>query len=570
MKSQKLSKRSRTSIRLSYFIPLLLYGVVLGLSYPGADLWFFGHIALVPLTLLAVRGRRVGQMVLMSFLASFVWWLVMLYWLSSVTIPGYVVLCAYLAIFVPLYMLIHCLIRSHLPISLVFSVPIVWVGVEYLRSVLFTGFPWFSLGHTQPISMIQIADLSGVSGVSFVVAMTSGMICDVLTKPLMTTTGSVRRFGRSVAIAVIVWAMVITASIAYGTWRLGQYDSGKVHGDASLSVAVVQTDVPQSNKEAPTAEQDAEDFARGIVLSKAAMASSPQLIVWPETSVPEALNDDAYDVYRLSTTTQTLYREQVERFAREHNVFTLVGAPSYFAWTTTEDGLHQTPMQHCNSAYFFTPNGILADRYDKVHRVIFGEYIPLREALPWLVPVLQMFTPYDNDYSIEKGKSFTVFSLPRSKEAAGAVVSDGWRFSTPICFEDVVSGVCRQMSYDHGGKRIDMLVNITNDGWYPGSIEGVQHEQIARFRCVENRVPMVRSVNRGISSIIDSCGRITCRVEVDGQHQLVSGTVTGYVRSDRRWSVFGMIGESFGKTCLVLTMLLVIVSVTHRRLQQRR
>ena len=238
----------------------------------------------------------------------------------------------------------------------------------------------------------------------------------------------------------------------------------------------------------------------------------------------------------------------------------LVGAHALEAF---EDGL---PRERYNAAYLIGPDGTVADRYDKVHRVPFGEYLPFKRSAPWLHGWLLALTPYEEDYSLDRGVSVEPLTLSARAGAAGAGRERAVRVGTPICFEDVVSGVCRAMVYGGDGeKRVDLLMNLTNDGWYPGMAEGPQHEQIARFRCVENRVPMARSVNRGVSSLIDSCGRVVERVEVDGRRQMVAGVAGGRLHFDPRRTVFGRIGNAVAIGCVILSAIALAGCLVRRR-----
>ena len=116
-----------------------------------------------------------------------------------------------------------------------------------------------------------------------------------------------------------------------------------------------------------------------------------------------------------------------------------------------------------------------------------------------------------------------------------------------------------------------VLVNLTNDGWYPGTSQAIQHERIARFRCVENRAPMARAVNRGVSGFIDSTGRAHDPVVVDGRRQMVAGVATADLHADARTTLFARVGDLFAQLCAVATILLLVVGLVRgRRIVQPR
>jgi apolipoprotein N-acyltransferase len=163
-----------------------------------------------------------------------------------------------------------------------------------------------------------------------------------------------------------------------------------------------------------------------------------------------------------------------------------------------------------NSAFLYRPDvGQAPKRYDKIHLVPFGEYIPLKESIPLIAELVVKLSPYDYDYHLTRGQDYTIFEIAEGQRKYG--------FGVLICYEDTDPGVTRKMVLDDSGaKRADWLVNISNDGWYVRykgakvlpSTELSQRTAISVFRAIENRISILRSVNTGISCIIDSVGRI--------------------------------------------------------------
>lgn len=195
------------------------------------------------------------------------------------------------------------------------------------------------------------------------------------------------------------------------------------------------------------------------------------------------------------------------------------------------------------------PDGAIERRYDKLHRVPFGEYVPLAEELPWL----RKMSPYPADFGLRAGRGVLAYQ------------SGGYRFSPIICFEDTVPHLVRSVvsatAEQVGGERreIDFLVNLTNDGWFRGSNEHEQHLITASFRCIETRTPMVRAVNTGISAIIDGDGRVRERSE-----KAKNTVVVGRIPLDPRTSVYVATGDWFGGSCLGCWGLLAVVSAGSR------
>ena len=518
---------------------LLVSGLMLGLSYPRPNVWLLAYIGLAPMTVAALRARSYRSVGLISWLAGWAWWLVMIRWMSAVTGPGYVALSAFMGVYWTGYVLALRLIDQRLGWPRVFSVPLVWVGFEYLRGIFLSGFPWFNLGHSQPAVMIQIADVTGSYGVSFLVAMVNGAIVDLLTRPLINPMTqrwtSVVRLSATAALAGLI------VTLAYGAWRMNQ----PVDGDV-IRVALVQTNVPQSNKVFPTDEQDLKNFQRMMTLTQQSLVGEPDLIVWPETMVPRALNDESLAMFRRLAAPYLKFHDDLVNFAQEHEVAMLVGAHAMEGWPAFDPArASYHPTHRFNAAYLVDPTGRIADRYDKIHRVPFGEYIPWVESIPPLKKLLLNLTPYKTDYTLRAGERFTRFTVTTKDHA--------WRLSAPICFEDVVSDVPRKMVWADGAKQLDLLVNLSNDGWFAGTAQCLQQEQIARFRCVENRVPMARAVNTGVSGWIDSTGRLLGNVTVDGLTQDVDGQATGTLHRDTRTTLFSRIGDWPGVICLIVT-----------------
>jgi len=560
---------------------LSVSGIALALAFPEPGWGWLAHIALAPAVYLAIRSTSGKRLLWAGYLVAWVWWLVQISWLIDVTGGGYVALAAYLAVYFPAALLairwIHK--RYHLPMVLV--LPMVWVSLEWVRGTFLAGgFGWFALGHTQApyapshggLMLIQIADLFGELAVSFVVAMSNGLIVDLVMHPRSRHESNPRTAFHRVLAATFLYVVVLVGSLVYGYDRINQAQQA---APQSLQITVVQTNVPQSNKLHSTTDQMLSDWQQLITLTSDSVKANraAQLIVWPETVVPAALNPSSIQYLTKtlgSNVVDKYFSDEVRYLARALRVHLLVGAHAHFDWKTLPrpDGQpdEQVPARRYNSVYHYRPDGTQApQRYDKVHRVPFGEYVPWVDSWPWLKRLfIKYLTPYDFDYTLAAGEAWTVFQVPiqvsrfqavnprrnqpsptPDAEVAPVCKSGLARIAAPICFEDTVARVVRQMVYSpRGEKRADILVNLTNDGWYAGTNQGPQHFQIAVFRCIENRVPMARSVNTGISGFIDSVGRVGPLVEVDGHRQEVQGAASAKVSIDPRRTLYGRLGQA--------------------------
>jgi apolipoprotein N-acyltransferase len=541
---------------------LLLAGasaVLLGLAFPRPGWSWLAHVALVPITLLAIRSAKAWTLAWTTFLVGWAWWLVRTNWLYQVTGGGYVALAAYMAVYTPVTMLLVRWFYQRYRSAMVLTLPIVWVSLEYIRCTwLQGGFGWFALGHSQApwlpehgaSWLIQVSDLFGQHAVSFLVAMTNGLIVDLLTRPLFSRDAAKRLdFSRFGAAVLILWVVTYTVALFYGSQRVNAENYPSREGrPASVRVAVVQTNVPQDNKNSPEASQMLEDWRRMLELTIEAGRSRPKpdLIVWPETMVPAALNVEAQAYYETTETASRGFEQfdqQIRELAQRLGVWILAGSGTELGWkyVTLEGREYELPTERYNSAYLYADDGEQVEqRYDKIHRVPFGEYLPWVENWAWMkLMFMRYLSPYgEYDYTIRPGREYTVFSLQTGE-------GQGVRFAAPICFEDIVPRATRRMCYGRGGeKRADLLVNITNDGWYAGADQGPQHFQIAVFRCIETRVPMARSVNTGFSGFIDSNGRVLSLVEKGGQNQVVDGWVAADLPLDGRKTFFGRVGSA--------------------------
>lgn len=598
---------------LAFVAPTAL---LLGLAFPEPGWGFLAHVALVPMTLLAAWAWRARRLFWTSFVISWAWWLIMISWMSTVTGLGYAVLAAYLALYWPVFLL--CWRRVHrtfgLPAAL--TLPLVWVSLEYVRGFFVAGgFPWFSLGYSQlpytptgdPPMLAQSAALFGEWTVSFLVAMTNGMAVDVLSYFIARRRGSAsRQVVRTAQVSLMTWIATFALSFAYAFFtNATKHTEPPVYYHGPV-VAVIQTSVDQSNKNRPTPQSMKANWDRLASLTRQAAKHDPKpdVIVWPETMVPAPLNHDALQViqssvdawtamtpenlaqheqadqYRQLATqlempfeelpaymllyhqTQASFAKNVAALAKEVGTRLIVGAAAKDLQITGQ-------TKRYNAAYLYLPDGSQSLRYDKIHRVPFGEYIPWVEDWPWLKEMfLKYLSPYESDYTLTPGSLRTVFSLPYRNQSDKELA---FRVTTPICFEDAVARFCRHMVYgqdgdeENGGKRCDALINITNDGWYPGTDQGPQHFQMAVMRCIENRVPMARAVNTGVSGFIAGDGRVGPIVNRDGETQRIEGFEVHRLERDDRTSIFAFVGTVPISLVTIATGILVLIGIALRK-----
>jgi apolipoprotein N-acyltransferase len=468
----------------------VLSGVLLTLAFPKADQGWLAWVALVPL-LLALRKAHWRQGLTIGFSAGWVHYLGLMYWTTH-TMHVYGHLPLYQSVFIlllfagtlALYTGLFGLLLTRMkprPWQLPVVAPMVWVAVEMLRSVLFTGFPWELLGYSQydHLWILQWADLFGVYGLSaLIVMMNSVVVLGMLhwiEKPWQEKAVSPRLM--RVAGAMALGTLVVV--VAYGALRLRSIDKQMAQAPMA-TVAVIQGNIDQAQKWAPSFQLLSTVKYKN--LSAQAAAQAPDLIVWPETATPFYFTRDP------------LLSQMVLEGIKETAIDYIIGSPSA---VVPKDG---APITYRNSAYLVSAQGKILGQYDKVHLVPFGEYVPLKPLLPFIDKLVAQVGDFKPG---QRGAT-----LPWQTHPIGM----------QICYESIFPGLVRSM-VQNGAQ---VLVNITNDAWFDRTSAAYQHFSMAVFRAVENRRAMVRAANTGISGFIDPSGRIVATTDLFEDAYLVS------------------------------------------------
>ena len=498
-----LRKHPQVQKMLRKIIPAIS-ALLLILAYPGFDLEFMAWGALVPL-FFALENKNTKQRFFTGYVFGIVFFAGILYWLINVSWPGAIILVLALALF-PAVFSLFCRSSFALRLSSFAFIPAAWVLTEYLRSHILTGFPWALLGYSQSstLPIIQIADITGPYGVSFLIVLVNLGIYRALRK----TRG---RFAGLFFIPIII-AIVIT----YGQSRIN-----RMYPTEDIKVAIIQGNISQNTKWDPRHRKTSLD--KYASLTEKTFGEDPGLIIWPETSVPGYLEDESDLEYRVKS---------IARSGRSH---LLVG-------TLREDG-----NRVYNSATLISDKGEFLESYEKIHLVPFGEFIPFEWLSSWMRNTINK--PIGD---FDRGKEFTVFKFKVSHRLPDASViqktTKFHAFSSLICFEDIFPDLTRKFVK----KGAQFLVNITNDAWFGKTTAPYQHMQGSIFRAVENRVPVIRAANTGISCIIDHTGKVVTYVEKDGDETFVSGYVTGIIRPIFSKTFYTRFGDIFSFLCIAL------------------
>ncbi len=472
---------------------VVLSALLLTLSFPNFNLEFLAWFAFVPL-FFTLRRVTTKEAFFLSYLCGLVFFGLTIYWVHYVSILGYIILILILSIFFGLFGLFSsCVVRrayceknsTQYAIRntqyATFIIPALWVFLEYLRSNLFTGFGWALLGYSQYLNLpvIQISDITGAYGVSFLVMMVNVMIYNIFS------------LGKKAIPASLVGLFILFSVFGYGYFKLAEANAA----EGTLNISLIQGNIPQNIKWKPQYKDKI--FTIYKSLTKSAGRDEPDLVIWPETALPGFIEEEAFS-------------KRLQDLAKDVNADLLIGAPSY-SDSENEDIF--------NSALLISKEGKHFKRYDKLHLVPFGEYVPFARFLNFLRDFIDK--PI-GDFA--KGSEYTVFEL-----------EEGVRFSVLICFEDIFPNLVRNFAV----RDVDFLINITNDAWFKKTGAPYQHAQPSVFRAVENRVPVVRAANTGFSCFIDGYGRIIDAVRVNNDEIFVMGYKT------KRLSLFE--GESFYK-----------------------
>lgn len=512
------------------FAGAALGGWLLALCFPLTGLDFLAWISFVPLLYAIDRARTARDAALFAWSFGFVFFLFDVGWtLDTLMIHGhfgrvpalilFLALISFLGLFPALFGFVLARIAS-VGFSIAAAAPFVWTALEYVRSWAFTGFPWDLVGYSQVehIVLAQVADVTGVYGMTFVVVLVNATLWEII-----------RRMAKREALP---WAHVAAAAgtvvliVVYGEVRMADYPAYK-QGRSDFVIGVLQANIPQKIKWAPGAREHT--FLAYEKLGKRAVEHGARLLVWPETSVPVLFGSDHPATRRPS------------RISHRLGVPMLIGAPSKRVGEGRED--------YFNSA-FLVEGSSFRHRYDKIHLVPFGEYMPFNRLLP-LGPGI---AAREADYS--PGHEMTVMRVPGCPS-----------FSVLICYEAIFPSLAR-LAVNSGAH---VLMNMTNDGWFGPTAAPYQHLNMARLRSIENRAWLIRSANTGVSAAYDPAGRLIDHIALDREGWFVVAVPA----AAHAGSPYSSVGDLFAWGCLVSSVILAIgplgvIGAARRHSQWRR
>jgi apolipoprotein N-acyltransferase len=494
-------------------------GILLLLSFPKFGSGLLAWFALTPL-LFSLRTANPAEGFRLGFFSGLVAHVGILYWIVHVVVQygdlplsagllAMLLLCSYLSVYTAVFAMGVVWFHSR-GVRPFFSAPPLWTVLEFFRSHLLTGFPWENLAYSQYLhgNLIQLADWTGIYGITFAIVLANALWADCFAerdrKRLLLTEG----------LAVIA---LIAAMVGYGHFRILDLEND-LRGAAGFPVTLVQGNIDQSVKWDPRYQEETLEIYRFLTLRE--KAGEGGLIVWPETAAP-------FYFQQLGP-----LRERVVSVARTAGGELLFGSPSY----EKANGR----IGYRNSAFLLGPDGVPSGRYDKVHLVPYGEYVPLRTIFPFI------------------GKLVAGVGDFQAGEGFHPLVGEGQKLGVLICYEGIFPEAAR--AYKRGGATL--LVNITNDAWFGRTSAPYQHLSMTVFRAVETRLHLVRAANTGISAIIDPTGRILSRT-----HIFERTVLKGEVKIIDEKTFYAAYGDWFVGLC---GMVLLILSISACPRQRRK
>ncbi|VAX30697.1 Apolipoprotein N-acyltransferase / Copper homeostasis protein CutE [hydrothermal vent metagenome] len=469
---------------LSRYFPAVLSGTALVFAFPTFNISMLAWICIVPFLISLYRmdgytAFRAGLFFgLPYFFGTQSWIYYSVNHYGGISLLPSLLIVLLLSLYESLYTALFGFLfakavkRTDLPLTII-AAPL-WGSLEYIRGYLFSGFPWSLLGYTQykSLPIIQISDITGVYGVSFLIILVNASLADLYLLKVRQKEKPLFPKWKTLASSAVT-VMVIAATLFYGIHKLSSV--GTETGDTrNVRISIIQGSIEQDRKWNPAYQRNV--FNTYKRLTTEALKEGPDMVVWPETALPFYFGMDNDRT------------EELTEFVKKSGVPLLTGTVMVKTRPVNKD-----PDVNSNNGYTLSNSAVLIDRagnptyfYDKIHLVPFGEYVPLKNTLFFLDKLVEGI----GDYT--PGKNYAKGNLSWGK------------FGTIICYEAIFPGLVRKF-FRHGG---NLIVNITNDAWFGRTNGPYQHFSMSIFRAVENRKPLVRAANTGISGFIDAKGRV--------------------------------------------------------------
>ncbi len=495
--------------------------------FPTLDLEFLAWIAFIPL-FFSIKDCRPLRAFWLGYLSGVVAFSGILYWIIfAVThygkLPGVIgfliwpvavitlsALVAFLALFSGAFTFLTSWLYLRLKLPFIITAPFLWVALECIRSFFLTGFPWASLGYSQYLNLplIQIAEFTGVYGPSFVIILVNAALYQFINGWL-----SLPRRVYLIEVAVAGSCLLLTFS--FGSWRLQELAT-LLPLSPHLRVGLIQGNIEQDHKWDKQFREETINIYQSLT-RKAARAGA-DLIIWPETAAPFYFQANQR------------YRPRILNTAKQTEAYLLFGSPGY--------QYQGKKSRYFNSAFLISPQGELRGRYDKIHLVPFGEYVPLKRFLPFINRWVEGIGNFSS------GKEETILALPQAK------------FGVLICYEIIFPALVRKFVK----KGADFLVTITNDAWFGRTSAPYQHLSMVTFRAVENRTGIARAANTGITAFIEPTGKISRATSI-----FTRGWLGGEVKLKVKRTFYTQFGDLFAWLCGLVSATFIGIALWRKK-----
>jgi len=492
---------------------------LLSAGFPKPAMFFLSWVAFVPL-FYAIRNKTGKQAFGLGFICGLAHSLTCLFWIHHAIyqyggfspVASFLVLlllCSIMALY-PAFFALMAQKCDKLPLLYIFGLPFAWVALEWARAFAISGFPWANLGYTQtPLNqLIQVADITGVYGLSWLVVLGNTVIFGLITN-------SYRRFG------VAVLATCIVCALAYGFWRCEQIKTIQ-DSTVALNVGVIQGNIAQNEKWDPAFEGETISTYADLSLECVRHDPAADILVWPESAMPffYGLDED--------------FSPRVDRIVRQ------TGKPLLFGSIGVVRAEGKPRL--VNRAYLLNGEAAMVGAYAKQHLVPFGEYVPWSNILFFVHRLTAGFAEF----------------IPGTNPEP--IIFEGPPLGVLICYESIFP----QISRETVRRGAQVLMNITNDAWYGDTGGPYQHLEIARWRAIEFRVPLVRAANTGISAAFDATGHECGRLALNTR-----GFMTCSVHPMSYLSFYAKYGDVFAWLCVLVTFCAMIFKIVHMRRMSR-
>lgn len=530
----------------------IAHALVLWLAFPPLSLGVLGILAPLPLLALGLLTRHPWKSGLGVAIGTLPFWAYHHWWVFAISAAGALPLMLIQSLWPGLFVaLAAILVRQRFTLGSAAALATLWTGLEFFRGRLFfDGYPWFLTAHPSAgLPLARWASVIGVYGVGFLIVLLGGFVLVAL---LRRGGGWKRWIAPTACLALLAAAPLLPSPPASG----------------STTVAVIQTDLPQSNKMSRTIEERVTDFINWARLTNQAANADPKpdLIIWPETMFPgETLSPPAIEsIVRfeqrqgLERSPGTFFVEPLLSLQRQTGVPLLIGAIGY---ENLRIGLDAEALIDFdfdgafNSAFVIDEGSIQPQRYDKMFLTPFGETMPYISRFPRIERFMLDFAARGMNFDLSAGTD------PTPLEIGSA--ADPLRVATPICFEATIPYVCRHLVYESGRRKADVLINMTNDGWFGSFDPGrANHLLIARWRAIELGTPVVRAANTGISCVVDASGRVLVSLDARQGESVLAAEVP---LSGDYQTIYARIGDAPAWIAFGVSLVLLLLRLIRRQ-----